>query len=107
LEKGRRVNGRIAFWLTAIPGLLGLFGLGHFYLRKPNPALGFLVYSGILYALLAGILIFPSASVTLATIAPAMWAIGWLYAMYDTRRIAKKMTAQEAVEQQTAVTIVR
>ena len=94
-----------AFALTAIPGLLGLFGLGHFYLHRAKRGFAFLAYSGILYGLLAGIFIFPSASVALATIAPAMWFVGWVFAMYDTRRIEKRML--EVSGQRSALEIAR
>ena len=49
----------LAFLLTAILGLLGLFGLGHLYLGARRRAIEFLAVTAVLYVVLVLGLLFP------------------------------------------------
>ncbi|MDG6997654.1 MAG: hypothetical protein JRN15_00905 [Nitrososphaerota archaeon] len=79
---------RTSFWVSAIPGLFGLFGLGHFYLRSDLRGFGFVSYSVFLYALLLTSFVFPWTSSILWVLLPAMWFVGWVAVMYDLRNVA-------------------
>ena len=82
-----RQNGT-SFLLSAIPGLFGLFGLGHFYLRNDRRGFGFVSYSVFLYALLLASLVLPWTSSILWVLLPAMWFVGLVAVVYDVRNVA-------------------
>ncbi|MCL4519811.1 MAG: hypothetical protein M1587_11515 [Thaumarchaeota archaeon] len=77
-----------SFWLSATPGLFGLFGLGHFYLGSDVRGSAFLGYSAILYVLLIKSFLSPWTSSVLWVLLPAMWFVGLVAVMYDVRYVA-------------------
>ncbi len=90
-------NNNVAFLLTAIPGLLGLFGLGHLYLGARKRGYEFLAVTAALYMIVVLGLLFPELvpALVMAPGLPAGWAIGYLVALYDVRKIAKRSQKEE------------
>src|SRR5689334_17221737 len=86
-----RSKSSTAFLLTLIPGLFGLFGLGHLYLRRFIRGLSFVGYSIVLYAVVALIFTLPWTTYVLSFVAPVMWIGGLLYCMFDVRRVARRV----------------
>ncbi|MFI5422140.1 MAG: hypothetical protein ACHQ1H_14340 [Nitrososphaerales archaeon] len=86
-----RSKGSTAFWLTLIPGLVGLFGLGHLYLRRFVREFSFIGYSIILCVVLALIFTLPWTTYVLSFVASLMWIGGLLYCMFDVRRVARRV----------------
>ncbi len=92
-------NNSIAFLLTAIPGLLGLFGLGHLYLGERRRAYEFLAVTAVLYVVLVLGLLFPQLipALIMVPVLPATWAIGYLTELYDARETARRRQYEEEV----------
>jgi hypothetical protein len=55
----------MAFWLSTLPGILGVFVLGHLYWGKKERELAFLAYSAMLLALLLTSILVPTTSAML------------------------------------------
>lgn len=75
----------IAMLLAFVPGLVGLFGLGHVYLGRTRRGLGFLLVSLGLYTLLAIAVFVPGISMPIPVL-PGIWFISWVVQVYDVRR---------------------
>ena len=81
----------VALWLAVLPGLLGLFGLGHLYLRKIERGLVFLAYTTTLFVILLISLLFQeTASLLWMPTLPLMWFAGWAGSILDLNYLKKK-----------------
>lgn len=94
-------NNSVAFLLTVVPGLLGLFGLGHLYLGSRRRAIEFLAVTAVLYVGLVLGLLFPQLIPALITVPvlPAAWALGYLVDLYDARETAKRRQYEEVARE--------
>ncbi|MCL4436725.1 MAG: hypothetical protein M1503_09640 [Thaumarchaeota archaeon] len=96
---GRENN--VAFILTAIPGLLGLFGLGHLYLGARKRAYVFLAVTAVLYIVVVLGLLYPQfvPALIMAPVLPAAWALGYLAELYDARETARRRQYAEVARE--------
>lgn len=89
----------IAFWLTAIPGLLiGMPSLGYLYLGKTNRGYFFLGFSVALWYLLVVYFLGPwnlSAFVGLGI--AVLWSVGSVAGIYDIRNQIRKAEKKQVV----------
>jgi hypothetical protein len=85
------MKANLAFWLTAIPGLIGIFGLGHFYIRERRRGYLFLSLTIVLVLLVSVALLAPSYMPPLlaAPGIPTIWAVGWIASMWDIHNLTK------------------
>ncbi|HZY46460.1 MAG TPA: hypothetical protein VFE96_01570 [Candidatus Bathyarchaeia archaeon] len=79
----------VGFWLSVIPGLLGLFGIGELYLGKKRRAELFLIYTAGLYISIAFAFALPSLSYYWGYL-PIAWATGYFFLLIDIIRLTKK-----------------
>ena len=94
-------NNDVAFILTAVPGLLGLFGLGHLYLGARRRAIEFLAVTAVLYVVLVLGLLFPQLipALIMVPVLPVAWALGYLVELYDARETAKRRQYEEVARE--------
>lgn len=78
-----------AFWLDAIPGLLGLFGLGELYLGKKRRAELFLVWTAALYVSVVLAFALPSLSYYWGYL-PIPLATGYFLLLISIVRLTRK-----------------
>jgi hypothetical protein len=90
---------RLAFGLTAIPGLVGIFGLGHFYIGEWRRGYAFLSITAVLAILVSIAFLAPAYLPPLlaAPGMPAIWFCGWVASMWDIRNITKRKMTVEGV----------
>jgi hypothetical protein len=81
----------IAFWLAAIPGLFGIFGLGHLYIRERGRGYVFLSVTAVLAVLVSIALFAPNYMPPLlaAPGLPTIWAVGWFWSMWDIHNLTR------------------
>ncbi len=77
------------FWLDAIPGLLGLFGIGELYLGRKRRGEMFLVWTAGLYVSVLLAFAFPSLSYYWGYL-PIAWGTGYLLLLIDIFRLTRK-----------------
>jgi hypothetical protein len=77
-------------WLDAIPGLLGLFGLGEWYLGKKRLAELFLTYTAVLYAITLVAVLLPSFATFYSGYLAIVWGTGYLLLLIDIIRITRR-----------------
>jgi hypothetical protein len=89
----------LAFWLTAIPGLVGIFGLGHFYVHERRRGYAFLSVTAVLAVLVSIAFLAPAYLPPLlgAPGMPAIWFGGWVASMWDIRNLMKRGKIAERV----------
>jgi hypothetical protein len=105
VERKRKYG--VAFWLTAIPGLIGVFGLGHLYIGEKLRAYAFLCVTALLVALVLWAFLAPATLPALvgAPIMPAIWFLGWVAAMYDIRKAPlRRLREVASVERSRVIT---
>ena len=79
-----------ALWLGAIMGLVGIFGIGHFFLGYTRRGLAFLAMTGALAIyVLVGPLLYSQLWQTPASPA-VIFGILWLGQTYDLYRLSKR-----------------
>jgi hypothetical protein len=79
---------RIAFWLDAIPGLLGFFGVGEVYLGHIRRGEAFLVWTAALYVSVLVSFAFPGLSHYWSYL-PVAWGAGYLLLLVDIFRVTR------------------
>jgi hypothetical protein len=91
LERKRSDRKCVAFWLDVLPGLLGIFELGHLYVGARARAFYFLVWTAILIALVAWAILVPSTFPPLlgAPGMPVIWFVGWVGEAHDIRSLTR------------------
>jgi len=77
-------------WLDAIPGLLGLFGLGEWYLGKKSLAEIFLTYTAVLYAVTLVAVLSPKVTSFYSGYLAIVWGTGYLLLLIDIIRITRR-----------------
>jgi hypothetical protein len=77
------------FWLDAILGLLGLFGIGELYLGRKRRGELFLVWTAALYISVGLAFAFPSLSYYWGYL-PIAWATGYFLLLVDIFRLTRK-----------------
>jgi hypothetical protein len=90
---------RLGYWLDVVPGLVGIFGLGHFYMGYKTRAYHFLSLTAVLGGLVAWAFLAPN-TVPPALIAPGMpaiWFLGWIAEIRDIRSITKEAISGKRV----------
>jgi hypothetical protein len=85
----------VGFWLDAIPGALGLFGLGELYLGKRLRGEIFLVWTAGLYASVVLAFEFPSLSYYLE-IPSGRMGLGYLLLLVDIYRVTRSRSSGPA-----------
>ncbi len=100
-EMTYRKDNSVAFLLTAVPGLLGMFGLGHLYLGARRRAVEFLAVTAVLYVVVVLGLLFPQLipALIMVPVLPAVWAIGYLAELYDARDTARQRQYKEVARE--------
>ena len=85
----------VGFWLTVIPGLVGIFGLGHLYVGEKRRAYAFNAVTLVLLALVLVAFLAPAYLPPLlaAPGMPAIWFLGWISAIFDIRNLATRQSA--------------
>jgi hypothetical protein len=81
------------FWLDAIPGLLGLFGIGELYLGKKRRGELFLAWTAALYVSVVLAFAYPSLSYYWGYL-PIAWATGYFLLLIDIFRLTRKRPLQ-------------
>ena len=77
------------FWLDAIPGLLGLFGLGELYLGKKRRGELFLAWTAVLYVSVMLAFILPNLSYYWGYL-PIAWATGYVFLLVSIFGLTRK-----------------
>jgi hypothetical protein len=93
LNIGRKPSATVAFWLAVIPGLIGIFGLGHLYLGRIRRGYAFLSITAVLAVMLLVAFAAPRdlPALLAAPGMPAIWFMGWIAGMWDIRNITSKI----------------
>jgi hypothetical protein len=76
------------FWLDAIPGLLGLFGLGELYLGKKRRGELFLVWTAALYVSVALAFVLPTLGYYWGYL-PIAWGTGYVLLLVSIFRLTR------------------
>jgi len=87
----RRPNPNVALLLAAVPGILGIWGIGHLYAGERGLgacllALGALVYSSLWLTLLEGAFALGPGTIT----ALFVILVGWTWQVKDARKKARR-----------------
>jgi hypothetical protein len=80
------------FWLSAIPGLLGLFGLGEWYLGHKRRAELFLIWTVALYISVLMAFLYPNLSYYWGFL-PIAWGTGYLLLLVDIFQLTRRKRA--------------
>ena len=86
------------FWLSAILGLLGLFGIGELYLGRKRRAELFLSYTAGLYAITLLSLIFPSYTTWYSGYLAPIWGTGYLLLLIDIFRLTRNRSIKAPLQ---------
>ena len=89
-KEKRERNKTMALVIGTVVGLIGIFGIGHFYLGNKQKGYRFLGFSAILYTL--G-LVATFFSESLWGYGPPLWGILWIIQSYDLYKLTKKNTS--------------
>ena len=81
-------NTAFGFWLDAIPGLLGLFGVGEIYLGLRRRGQAFLVWTAVLYVAVLLSFAHPGLSYYWGYL-PMAWGVGYLLLLVDIFSITR------------------
>ena len=84
-----RKSSSFGFWLSAIPGLLGLFGLGEWYMGHKRRAELFLVWTAALYVSVVMAFLFPDLSYYWGFL-PVAWGTGYLVLLIDISALTRR-----------------
>ena len=86
-------NNSYGFWLDAIPGLLGLFGLGELYLGKKRRGQLFLIWTAALYVTVIAAFALPSLGYYWGYL-PIAWATGYILLLISVIGLTRKKVTE-------------
>ena len=88
-------NNSTGLWLSVIPGLLGLFGIGELYLGRKRRGELFLAYTAGLYTITLLTILFPGYTGFYSGYLAPIWGTGYFLLLIDIILLTRKKAYTE------------